>query len=146
MARINGVTTRFAPALGYTPTALRAGMAEDPEGQYVSLEDYEHALGVIRKLKAKIAKKERRHKAMLHKDESSEFITLEEKKAVKVGEKFRISGHWSCKEPRIAFIDTLYNRACGDFGIIVLFGDTGYTQTIGNASLQQHDFKMERVQ
>lgn len=145
MARINGVTTRFAPALGYTPTALRAGMAEDPEGQYVSLEDYEHALGVIRKLKAKIAKKERRHKAMLHKDESSEFLTLEEKKAVRVGEKLRISGHWSCKEPRIAFIDTLYNRACGDFGIIVLFEDTGYTQTIGNASLQQQDFKMERV-
>ena len=64
MARINGVTTRFAPSLGYTPTALRAGMAEDPEGQYVSLEDYEHAIGVIRKLKAKIAKKERRSKAL----------------------------------------------------------------------------------
>lgn len=64
MARINGVTTRFAPALGYTPTALRAGMAEDPEGQYVSLEDYEHALGVIRKLKTKIAKKERRAKSL----------------------------------------------------------------------------------
>ena len=41
MARINGVTTRFAPALGYTPTALRAVMAEDLEGQYVSLGDRE---------------------------------------------------------------------------------------------------------
>jgi len=64
MARINGVTTRFAPALGYTPTALRAGMAEDQDGQYVSLEDYERALGVIRKLKTKIAKKERRAKSL----------------------------------------------------------------------------------
>lgn len=146
MARKHGVTTKYNPAIAYSSQSIQADMQESKEGRYVELQDYENAIGVIRKLKTKLAKKERRA-VKLRKPETVGpiYLTLEEKKAVKVGEKFRISGHWSCKEPRIASIHRLYDRAYGDFGIIVLFDDTGETNTISTTSLHWHEFQMERV-
>ena len=56
---------RYEPKIEYIPSIddeewLCADMQAEKKGQYVSYEDYLHLMGVVRKLRTKIEKKNRR--------------------------------------------------------------------------------------
>lgn len=158
MSRKNGITTRYKPVIVVDESLIIAEMKASQDGQYVSVKDYEHALGVIRKLRTKMEKRNRRHKAMISKDESSEFLTLEEIKNVKVGEVYRISGWHGCNDKWSGFenddvyvITKIYDRSAGDFGFDFEYyhrRDIEYRGTfvaVQDEDIGNPDFKMQRV-
>lgn len=158
MSRKNGITTRYKPVIMVDESLIIAEMKASQDGQYVSVKDYEHALGVIRKLRTKMEKRNRRHKAMLNKDESSEFLTLEEQKNVKVGEVYKISGWHGCNDKWSGFnngdvyvITKIYDRSRGDFGFNFEYSHGRYSECRGSFIAAQYedignpDFKMQRV-
>lgn len=158
MSRKNGITTRYKPVISVDESLIIAEMKASQDGQYVSVKDYEHALGVIRKLRTKMEKRNRRHKAMISKDESSEFLTLEEIKKVRVGEVYRISGWHDCNDrwsgfnnDRVYIITKIYDRSVGDFGFDFEYSNGRYSECRGSFTAAQDedignpDFKMQRV-
>lgn len=158
MSRKNGITTRYKPVIMVDENIIVAEMKESNEGNYVSLEDYEHAIGVIRKLKTKMEKRNRRHKAMISKDESNEFLTLKEIKNVKVGDVYKISGWHRCNDKWLGFnnddvyiITKIYNRSIGDFGFDFEYyhkRDVEYRGTftaVQDEDVGNPDFKMQRM-
>lgn len=53
---------RYTPEIDFYGEWVYAIMAEDKRGEFVKVEDYKHLMGVVRNLRTKLAKKDRRNR------------------------------------------------------------------------------------
>jgi hypothetical protein len=132
--------------MDYSEEYIGIKMRVADDGEWVTGEDYDHALGVIRKLRSQIEKKKRREqKKRVPSLSSKKYLTLNEIKNIKVGDVYFMSGYEDIPRSKIVIVKT-YNKEFRDYGFDCVIEAKGLTRfTIGSRRVVYKEVKLERV-